>query len=117
MALLVLVSALSSVAAVAGTAPAMLVSADGFTTLSAEAGATAGTPYQSGQTIDVAITENDALQSSVLQAYGDQNITVYECAAVDGAAPTSLNGNSCDSNTVDDISINPDGSASFSFVR
>src|ERR1700722_18805617 len=99
-----------------GAASADLVSADGFTTLSAGSPITAGTPYQSGQTITVAIAANSALAQAALQAFGDSNVAVYECAAVSDAAPTTLNANSCDSNTVDDISINPDGSANFSFV-
>jgi hypothetical protein len=107
--------ALPALMLASGSASADLVSADGFTTLSAGSAVTAGTPYQSGQTITVAINTNTALGQAALQAYGDSSVAVYECAALDDAAPTTLNDNSCDSNTVDDISINSDGSGGFSF--
>jgi hypothetical protein len=100
----------------AGSASADLVSADGFTTLSAGSGVGAGTPYQSGQTITVTITMNSALASAALTAYGNSNVVAEECATTNDLAPTSLTGTTCDSETVEDgISVNSNGSSSFTF--
>jgi len=95
-----------------GTAGASsLVSPDGNTTLSTEGTVTAGTPYDSGQTIDVSVQGNSSLSNATLcqtqyaaldQTCGNPTGFYYieECTSVGGVLPTTAN--QCEHGTEDE---------------
>jgi hypothetical protein len=92
-----------------GSASAALT--NGPVTLSPASGATAGTPYASGQTITVTVAANSTLS----QAAGvTPPIKWVECAAPGGVDPTTPT-NNCDGITASSTtSVNADGSMTFS---
>jgi hypothetical protein len=91
-----------------GVASADLTNTAGTVTLHAPGG-TSGTPYSSGQTIDVNINANGALGSNN-GASGPYNIE--ECQAPNGVVPTIPTGN-CDGYTILPVTTtNADGSLS-----
>jgi hypothetical protein len=95
-----------------GTAGASsLVSPDGNTTLSTEGSVAAGTPYDSGQTIEVSVQANSTLSNANLcqSQYSALNQTcgnptgfyyIEECTDVGGVLPTTPNG--CEHGTEDE---------------
>jgi hypothetical protein len=68
---------------------------------------TAGTPFSSGQTINVVVPANGVFTSTT------QNINILECAAPNGVPPTSPS--SCDGNSINGptLTANSDGSIDF----
>jgi hypothetical protein len=96
----------------AGSASASLtapVAGGGSVTLSQTSG-TAGTPYASGQVVNVVVTANSVLSSASI---GGSTVNAVECLAVGGVDPTTPTGN-CDGATInEDIAFNADGSSSF----
>jgi hypothetical protein len=95
-----------------GTAGASsLVSPDGNTTLNTEGTVAPGTPYSSGQTIEVSVQMNDSLSNATLceSQYAALNQTcgnptgfyyIEECTDVGGVLPTTPNG--CEHGTLDE---------------
>jgi hypothetical protein len=67
----------------------------------------AGTPFSSGQNIDVVVPANSVFTSTT------QDINILECSAPNGVPPTSPN--SCDGNTINGptVTVNSDGSFDF----
>src|SRR5580693_6494352 len=67
---------------------------------------TAGTPFSSGQVLEVKVPANTVLPQS-------QNVVIVECAAPNGVLPTQPS--SCDTNTVQGDTIQPstDGSIDY----
>lgn len=92
-----------------GAAGADLVSPDGNTTLSATTPVTAGTPFSSGQTIEVSVQANSSLSNATLCAIPALGQTcnnptgfyyLEECTSVGGVLPTTPNG--CEHGTLDE---------------
>jgi hypothetical protein len=71
-----------------------------------QAGYTAGTPFSSGQQINVVIPANSVLPSST-------ELDIVECAAPGGVVPTDTS--QCDGNTInpDSLQTNGDGSINY----
>jgi hypothetical protein len=68
---------------------------------------TAGTPFASGQNIDVTVPANSVFTSTT------QDINILECSAPNGVPPTSPN--SCDGNTINGPTVTVNGDGSFDF--
>ncbi len=71
---------------------------------------TAGTPFDSGQNINVVVPANNTFSSTDGLGNNTSNINVLECAAPNGVIPT--NTAACDGNTIQGPTVlpNPDGS-------
>ncbi|MGO8862365.1 MAG: beta strand repeat-containing protein [Acidimicrobiales bacterium] len=103
----VLVSTVSLVDALGNPGEAaVLTSANGYTTLTTIGTVTAGTPYSSGQQLDVSVAANSVMNSSSLAAVGDPspssgNFYVEECTDPGGTTanlPTNATG--CEATTL-----------------
>jgi hypothetical protein len=68
---------------------------------------TAGTPFDSGQGIDVVVPANSVFPSTT------QDINILECAAPNGVPPTSPS--SCDGNTINGPTLTANGDGSIDF--
>ena len=90
-----------------------LTSGDGNTTLTTQGTVTSGTPYSSGQTIDLNVAANSVMNSTNLSAHGAPttgNFYIAECADPGGTTaglPTTSNG--CEAATLATTGKNADG--------
>ncbi len=108
-------------ALLSGTANAnTLTSGDGYTALSTIGTVTTGTPYSSGQQINVAVSANPTLSLTNLEANGytgEPHMVAEECDDPGGSTaglPTTPT-NNCDSETIlSTTAVNADGSFQFS---
>ncbi len=104
---------LAGSALASGTASATLTNSGGTVSITDNPAGGVGTPYASGQNIDVVVNANTALNSTTLAAAGingSPQITIEECLAVGGSAPSTPVGN-CDGATAQvSANLNADGS-------
>ena len=68
---------------------------------------TAGTPFSSGQNINVVIPANSAFAGSAT------NVNIVECAAPNGVPPTDVT--ACDGDTIQGNTIIPNADGSFAY--
>ncbi len=116
-----LVAALPLAFVLSGPANAnTLTSSDGYTALSTMGTVTTGTPYSSGQQINVVVSENPTLNLTNLEANGytgEPHMVAEECDDPGGttAGLPAIPTNNCDSQTIlSTTAVNSDGSFQFS---
>ena len=112
------ITAVTLPAALMFSGPAFADLTSGPVTVSDSGSGTAGTPYDSGQSISITVAANSTLNSASLSGAGDPGLAlnIQMCAAPGGVDPTSNTGTNttCDALTNFNGAANPDGSVSVS---